>query len=151
MCHKGFTKWENQDSSTSQYLSNSLSEIFPGDLTTLIMSYVKNIRSQITKDRNETLALSMEEKACISGFSKFKRWDTLSILCSTLFTTFVTLERKTHYDCFVYRLLKHFFLTYSFQEQLLVAVGLFFTASWSSSDIGKSPSSQNKKFHCWNM
>lgn len=143
LSHKGFTKWETHDTSTRQYLSNSLNEIFPGDLITLIISYVKPLRPQIKKDRNETLALSRREKACIRGFAKM---DTLSIVCVVLSTSY-SLNRHTRYGCFVYRLLKHFFLTYSFQEQLFVAVGLFFTESSASFNNGKR-SNEKTNFHC---
>lgn len=137
LCRKGFAKWESHDAFTSRYLSNFLNEIFPGDLTTLIMSYVKNLRPQISKDRNETLALSIEEKARIPGFAKLKQWDTLSIFCLVLSTSF--------YNCFVSRLLKHFFFAYSLQEQLLVAVGLVFTSS-PSSKSGTFSNSQKRNF-----
>lgn len=120
---KVLIKWEKYDTTVLKYLRESLDPIFPLDLSALVLSYLVISRPNIIKDNHETLILSKVEKE-IACLDKTKPLSTLYLLCFQLWA----FGPYPSTAVLFWRLVKRFLVVYSFPEQLVIAIGLVFTA-----------------------
>lgn len=135
LLEKGFAKWDRYDLALSKHLQACLNNTLPQDINKMITSYLVISRHNIQKDRNEILHLSNEEGKCIKIWGGTNRRDRFSLFClffsQMLQPILATSDDQKNIG---YRFFQHFFSIYSLEEQLVVALGLLFTAKSSFSD-----------------
>lgn len=123
LCNRGFAKWDTYDESVSSPVKNSLVNILPKDIINLVNFYLVIARPNINKDGQETLSLPEQEQEYITRWADSKRKDKFFAFC-------LSCSYQSPYSRpILHDLLKHFFAVYSFEEQLIVGLGVFFTAS----------------------